>query len=87
MLADDLNAQLLQVTSFTLVWIKMFVITMSSFSMCVTSFTLVWIKIFKSYLTSLPIFVTSFTLVWIKMGISTELWKRAQRHELHARVD
>ena len=55
------------VTSFTLVWIKINAKALALYSTYVTSFTLVWIKMLASDSLSEGLYVTSFTLVWIKI--------------------
>ena len=55
------------VTSFTLVWIKMRLCRHRGISVRVTSFTLVWIKIVAEAAREAKVSVTSFTLVWIKI--------------------
>ena len=56
-----------EVTSFTLVWIKIYYLDIKVPGGKVTSFTLVWIKIELVLLCHSGADVTSFTLVWIKI--------------------
>ena len=80
-------SQLRQVTSFTLVWIKMIKSAQIDAASDVTSFTLVWIKIPVTPSKIGMFSVTSFTLVWIKILASPIIGGITTRHELHARVD
>ena len=72
-----------EVTSFTLVWIKIYYLDIKVPGGKVTSFTLVWIKIELVLLCHSGADVTSFTLVWIKIpcrgGCVARLRSRASR--------
>ena len=57
------------VTSFTLVWIKIAMYSEQVTVITVTSFTLVWIKMVVSAILACWAQVTSFTLVWIKIPL------------------
>ena len=67
MMYEASTSALPSVTSFTLVWIKIFEAAVDTHRNGVTSFTLVWIKMMNLNHGGDGRLVTSFTLVWIKM--------------------